>query len=95
MALSEDEVRHIARLARIGMTDADVEKFQRDLSSILDHIARLAEVDTTGVEPTNNGADLFNVMDPDAAQPSAPAHDVLLNAPDQEDGFFRVRAVLE
>ena len=93
--LSEDDVRHLASLARIGMTDDDVQKFRTDLSSILDHFDVLAAIDTDGVEPTNNGADLLNVMVADQARDSATHDQTMANAPRAEDAYFRVRAVLD
>ena len=95
MALTSDEVLHIARLARIALTDADVQRFTAQLSSILDHFAALAAVDTEGLEPTAHPLPLSNVMRADVVAPSLPQDAVLANAPDKEDGFFRVRAVLE
>lgn len=95
MALSHDEVLQIARLARIGLTSADVEKFASQLSSILDHFQALAEIPTDGIEPTAHPLPLYNVMREDAVSPSLPHSGALANAPDQEAGLFRVRAVLE
>ncbi len=95
MALTRDQVLHIAKLARLGVTDADVDKFGRQLSQILDHFAALAEVDTEGVPPTAYAVPLENVMREDEARPSAERQAVLANAPQVEDGYFRVRAVLE
>jgi aspartyl-tRNA(Asn)/glutamyl-tRNA(Gln) amidotransferase subunit C len=95
MPLSRDEVLHVARLARIGLTDADVEKFQHQLSSILDNFEALRQIDTTGVEPTTHTLPLESVMAPDEPADSLPAGDVLANAPLQHDGYLRVRAVLE
>ena len=93
--MTPDEVRHIALLARIGMTDEEVARFQGDLSSILDHIRVLEAIDTAGVPPTANGADLLNVTASDEARPSHDRDAVLRNAPAIEEGLFRVRAVLE
>ena len=95
MELSLDDVRHIAILARIGLSDADLLRFQHDLSGILSHIQELQQIDTAGVPPTANGADLLNVTASDEPTDSLPREDVLANAPAQEDGYFRVRAVLE
>lgn len=95
MALTSEEVLHIARLARIALSDADVQRFTAQLSSILDHFAALAAVDTEGLEPTAHPLPLFNVMRADLVAPSLPQDAALANAPDHEDGFFRVRAVLE
>ena len=86
---------HVARLARIGLTDADVEKFQNQLSTILDNFEVLRQVDTTGVEPTTHTLPLESVMAADEPIDSLSADDVLANAPLQHDGYLRVRAVLD
>ena len=93
--LSLDEVRHIAALVRLGMTDDELHKFRRELSSILAHFDVLARIDTDGVEPTATGADLLNVTAPDRPRPSLDPADVLANAPHRQDDYFRVKAVLE
>ena len=93
--LSLDEVRHLATLARLGMTDEQLEKFRGELAVIIGHIDVLQAVDTDGVEPTNNGADLLNVMVADKSRPSWPGEKVLSNAPSRDDTLFRVRAVFE
>ncbi len=95
MALTSEEVLHIARLARIALSDADVDRFTAQLSGILDHFAALAAVDTEGVEPTAHPLPLSNVMREDIVAPSLPQAEVLANAPLSEDGYIRVRAVLE
>ena len=95
MSLTPEEVLHIARLARISVTDADVERLTAQLSGILDHFAALSKVDTEGVEPTAHPLPLSNVMRADIVAPSLSQEEALLNAPEREDGFLRVRAVLE
>jgi len=95
MALTPDEVRHIAHLARLGLTDEDVDKFAPQLSDILDYFERLKAVDTTGVPPTAYPLDLHNVMRDDEPDPPAGAEEVLKNAPQLEGDFFRVRAILD
>lgn len=94
-AFTAEQVRHLAMLARIGMTPQEVEGFRAELASILSHIQALAAVDTEGVPPTANGADLLNVQAEDAARPSLPVEAVLANAPQREADYFRVQAVLE
>ena len=94
-ALTIEDVRHLATLARLGMTDAELEKFRGELASIIGHCDVLQQVDTEGVEPTNNGADLLNVVAADEPRPSWPLQQVLANAPSRRDDLFRVRAVLE
>jgi aspartyl-tRNA(Asn)/glutamyl-tRNA(Gln) amidotransferase subunit C len=95
MALTSEEVLHIAHLARISLTDTEVQRFTAQLSGILDHFAELAAVDTEGLEPTAHPLPLSNVMRADFVAPSLQQSEALANAPEKEDGFFRVRAVLE
>ena len=92
---TSEQVRHLASLVRIELTDSEVEEFRSELASILSHIDALSEIDTEGVPPTNNGADLLNVQDADASQPAMPRDQVLANAPQREDEYFRVHAVLD
>ncbi|MDE2967507.1 MAG: Asp-tRNA(Asn)/Glu-tRNA(Gln) amidotransferase subunit GatC [Chloroflexota bacterium] len=89
------QVRHLASLVRIELTDSEVEEFRSELASILFHIDALSEIDTTGVPPTNNGADLLNVQDDDASVPAMEREQILANAPQREDEYFRVHAVLD
>jgi aspartyl-tRNA(Asn)/glutamyl-tRNA(Gln) amidotransferase subunit C len=95
MKLSREEVLHISRLARVAVSDADVEKMMEQLSNILENFEILREVDTEGVPPTAQSIALQNVMRDDQIAPSLPPDDVLANAPRQEGEFFRVHAVLE
>jgi aspartyl-tRNA(Asn)/glutamyl-tRNA(Gln) amidotransferase subunit C len=95
MKLSKEEVLHIARLARLGLTEADTVRFQDQLSNILDNFRILEQVDTRDVPPTAQSIPLYNVTRPDEVAPSLPQNDVLANAPLQEGEFFRVKAVLE
>ena len=95
MRLSIEEVRHIALLARVAMTDEELERMRDEMSNILDHFDVLQQVDTEGVEPTAHTADVRSVMRDDEVRASASKEDVLANAPRREDDFLRVRAVLE
>ena len=95
MKISRDEVLHIARLAKVGLTDAEVEKLSEQLSNILENFEALQQVDTENVPPTAQPNTLKNVLKEDKARPSLPQEDVLANAPRREGEFFRVRAVLE
>lgn len=95
MALTADEVRYIARLARVALSDDEVTRLQDELSTILDHFQVLNEIDTAGVPPTAQSLDLRNVARPDEARPSAPVEEVLRNAPRREDHYIRVRGVLD
>jgi aspartyl-tRNA(Asn)/glutamyl-tRNA(Gln) amidotransferase subunit C len=95
MKLTREEVLHISRLARVGVTEADVDKMQEQLSNILENFEVLREVDTDGVAPTSQSIALLNVIREDAIKPSLPQESVLANAPRQESQFFKVNAVLE
>ncbi|MEX0784847.1 MAG: Asp-tRNA(Asn)/Glu-tRNA(Gln) amidotransferase subunit GatC [Dehalococcoidia bacterium] len=95
MSLTNDDVLHIARLARIKLTGADVDRFAAQLSGILDHFAALAAVDTGDLEPTAHPLPLSNVMREDEVAASLTRDEALVNAPQTEDGYIRVRAVLE
>lgn len=95
MALTSEEVRHIATLARVELSDAEVERYREQLSSILAHFETLNAIDTSDVPPTAQTLDLLNVEREDASRPSAPLSEVLRNAPRREGGYLRVRAVLE
>jgi aspartyl-tRNA(Asn)/glutamyl-tRNA(Gln) amidotransferase subunit C len=95
MALTTDEVRHIALLARVGMTDEDVEVMRDELSDILDHFEVLQQADTEGVEPRAHSADMTSVMRDDEIRECLPIDDALANAPTREGDFVRVRAVLD
>ena len=95
MALTREEVLHVAWLARVGVTDADVEKFQQQLSTIIETFDVLSQIDTTDVPPTTHTLPLENVMGDDEPRDSLLPAEVLLNAPQQQEGYLRVRAVLE
>ncbi|MBG7616812.1 MAG: Asp-tRNA(Asn)/Glu-tRNA(Gln) amidotransferase subunit GatC [Chloroflexi bacterium] len=95
MELKREEVLHIAKLARISLSQDDVEMYRRQLSQILEHFTILQEVDTAGVPLTSNPLSLSNVMKEDKVKPSLSTNDVLANAPQQEDQFFKTKAVLE
>jgi aspartyl-tRNA(Asn)/glutamyl-tRNA(Gln) amidotransferase subunit C len=95
MKLSREEVQHIALLARLGVTDAELERFREQLSNILENFQILQQVDTTDVPPTAQPIPLQNVTKDDKVTPSLPPDDVLANAPQKEGEFFRVKAVLE
>ena len=95
MQLSREEVLHIARLARLGLTKAEVDRLSEQLSNILENFEILQQVDTTGVPPTAQPNTLQNVLKEDEAKPSLPQNEVLANAPQRDGDFFRVRAVLE
>jgi aspartyl-tRNA(Asn)/glutamyl-tRNA(Gln) amidotransferase subunit C len=91
--ISRDEVLHVARLARLTLTDEEVARFQEQLSAILEAVGKVSELDLEGVEPTSHPLDLVNVLSDDEPRPSLPLEEALANAPDPEDGFFGVPAV--
>lgn len=95
MKLSCEEVKHLALLARLGLSEAELERFKEQLSNILENFEMLQQVDTTDVEPTAHSIALENVLREDETMPSLPAEEVLANAPSQGEGHFKVRAVLE
>lgn len=93
MALSTADVEHIALLARLELTPEEVEQYRQQLSDILDHFEALKQVDTSAVPPTATVLPLRTVMRADEVQPSLSPEDALANAPDRDDGYFRVAAV--
>ena len=95
MALDRSRVKHIAKLARIGLTDADIDIFAEQLSQILEQFEVLSELETEDIEPTSNAGELQTVMREDKGEGSLDPGEVLRNAPRQEDDFIRVKAVLE
>ncbi len=95
MKLSHEEVLHIALLARLGLSESEVEKAREQLSNILENFEALQQVDTTDVPPTAQSINLQNVMRQDVSDSSLPPEEILANAPRKEGDFFRVRAVLE
>lgn len=95
MALTQEEVRHIARLARLGLSPEEVERLREQLSSILEHFQVLQGLDTSQVPPTAYVVPLSSVFRKDEPRPSFPREDILANAPRPEEGYFRVQAVLE
>jgi aspartyl-tRNA(Asn)/glutamyl-tRNA(Gln) amidotransferase subunit C len=95
MKISREEVLHIARLARVALTEAEIDRYSEQLSNLLDHFEVLQQVDTTGIPPTAQSIDLRSVMREDAVRPSLPPDDVMANAPHREEDSFRVKPVLE
>jgi len=95
MKLSREEVLRIARLARVGLTDEDVDRLREQLSDILENFEALKQVDTTDVPPTAQSIPLQNVTKDDEVAPSLSQEQTLANAPRKEGEYFRVKAVLE
>jgi aspartyl-tRNA(Asn)/glutamyl-tRNA(Gln) amidotransferase subunit C len=88
--IDRDQVLHVARLARLKLTDEEIERMAGELSGILDHVDRISELDLEGVEPTSHVIALENVLRPDEPRPSWSRDDVLERAPDPASGAFRV-----
>lgn len=97
MPLSRGKVQHIAELAKLKLTEEEIDRMTQQLSAILDHAARLQAIDTEAISPTASVAALQNVMRDDLAAPSLSRDDALANAPDkdQNEEFFRVKAILK
>jgi aspartyl-tRNA(Asn)/glutamyl-tRNA(Gln) amidotransferase subunit C len=92
--ISRDDVVHVARLARLDLTDDEVDRFADQLTAVLEHAADVAALDTTGVPPTAHPLPLANVLRDDVPGPSLDRDEVLAMAPDVEDGRFRVPRIL-
>ena len=93
--IDRETVINIAELARLGLTEEEIELFRNQLSVILENFAILQEVDVSSVSPTAHASRLHSIMRPDVAQPSYKPEILLANAPEQEDNCLKVRAVLE
>jgi len=88
--IDRDQVLHVARLARLKLTDDEVERMSSELSAVLDHIENISQLDLDGVEPTSHVVELENVLRPDEPRPSWPREKILESAPDASDEGFRV-----
>jgi aspartyl-tRNA(Asn)/glutamyl-tRNA(Gln) amidotransferase subunit C len=88
--IDREQVLHVARLARLRLSEQEVERMSRELSSILDHVDRMSQLDLDGVEPTSHVVELENVLRPDKPRPSWPRERILASAPDPAEGAFRV-----
>jgi aspartyl-tRNA(Asn)/glutamyl-tRNA(Gln) amidotransferase subunit C len=93
VAISREDVLHVARLARLEIPEDQIERVQAELGAILDAVGKVSELDLDGVEPTSHPLDLVNVWGEDEPRPSLPREEALANAPDPADGAFRVPAV--
>lgn len=95
MTLSPEEVEHIADLAKLALSNDEKALYGRQLSAILDYAARLNAIDTEDIPPTLVVLPFDTALREDKPRPSLPRDDVLANAPETEDGMFRVNAVME
>ena len=92
MAISREEVLHVARLARLALTDEEIARLTAELGKILEAVGIVSELDLAEVKPTSHPLDLVNVWADDEPRPSLPLEDVLANAPEAEEWLFRVPA---
>lgn len=94
--ISKTEVKHIAKLARLGLTESEIEKFQKELSKILDYFEQLKEVDISGVEPTSHSIFIENVMREDKAQIQEleTRKELVEAAPEVKGGYIKVKSIL-
>lgn len=95
MKLTKEEVKHIAKLANLPLSDEEEEKYSEQLSSILDYIEKLSQVDTSSVEPTFNVSGQSNIQRVDETIASLSQEEALQNAPKKENGFFVTKGVFE
>jgi aspartyl-tRNA(Asn)/glutamyl-tRNA(Gln) amidotransferase subunit C len=95
MALTREEVEHVADLAKLGLTEEEVEMYREQLSAILEYAAILQRLDTEAIPPTATVLPLRNVMRADEPSASLSQEEALSNAPSAAEGYFRVKAILE
>ncbi|HOX30093.1 MAG TPA: Asp-tRNA(Asn)/Glu-tRNA(Gln) amidotransferase subunit GatC [Candidatus Paceibacterota bacterium] len=95
--LSKEETKHIAKLARLGLSETEIERYQKDLSSILDYIEKLKEVDIKGTKPFTHPIEISNITRIDKAkpQPTEIAKKLIDLMPGQKDGYLKVKSVFE
>lgn len=94
--ITEQDVKQIAALARLELSEAELAKYQAELSGILDYVDQIEKVDTKNVEPTAQVTGLTDVVREDEKVPSTLTRDeILLNAPEKKDGYIKVKSVLE
>lgn len=95
MSITNKDVQHVAKLARLNLSAEEEQMFTGQLNAILQYAEKLNELDTDDVEPTTHVLPVHNVMREDVERESLPIEKVMLNAPEEEDGQFKVPAVLE
>jgi aspartyl-tRNA(Asn)/glutamyl-tRNA(Gln) amidotransferase subunit C len=95
MAISREQVEHVAHLARLGLSEDETNRLQQQLNQILGHMQMIDQLDTSAIPPTAQVIPLRNVMRDDVARPSWPVEEIVLNAPAMKDGYFLVPPVLE
>jgi len=95
MKLTREQVEHVAHLARLYLTEEEIERYREQLSAVLEYAEMLNEVDTAAIPPTATVLPLRTVLRADEPQPSFPTEDILANAPQRDGQFFRVHAILD
>ena len=95
MPIEKDDVKHVAQLARLKLTEEEINYFAKQLDSIINYIDQLKEVNTSNVEPTTHVLPIQNVFRDDAVLPSLKAEGALKNAPSKENEFFKVPRIIE
>jgi len=95
MSLTREQVQHVAKLARLSLSEDEITTFTGQLSTILDYVEKLNELDTTGIVPTSHAVPMENAFREDCVRPSIGVENALANAPDRVEGFFRVPKVIE
>jgi aspartyl-tRNA(Asn)/glutamyl-tRNA(Gln) amidotransferase subunit C len=90
MAISREQVLHVAKLAHLDLTDEEVDRFREQLSAILDAVSKVSELDLADVPPTSHPLELVNVWRDDEPRPSLPLGEAFANAPERDGDFFRV-----
>ena len=95
MKITEDEARHIVKLARLSLSEDELLTYSGQLNTIIGHVEQLNKLDTIGIEPTSHVLPITNVIRDDAHTPSLSNEEVLKNAPDPADNFYRVPKIIE
>ena len=95
MAITRDEVSHVARLARLALSPAEAETLGEQLANILEYIKQLDRLDTRGVVPTSHAVEMGTPFRDDAVRPFGDKEAILANAPDRDGDFFRVPRIIE
>jgi aspartyl-tRNA(Asn)/glutamyl-tRNA(Gln) amidotransferase subunit C len=92
--LTAEEVKKVAEMARIELKEEEVEKFQKDLSSVLEYVEELQQVDTDGLEIVSSVTGLENIQRADVAQPIEYQEEILANAPERKEKYYKVKSIL-
>jgi aspartyl-tRNA(Asn)/glutamyl-tRNA(Gln) amidotransferase subunit C len=92
--ITEEQVRHVAKLARLKLSDEEIHRFAQQMSDMLAYVDKLGELDVDGVEPMAHAVDMVNALRTDEARPGEPADEMLKNAPQRYEDYFRVPKVL-